>query len=238
MGSQESCSCSNCDICFVRNDSIFSVLTSDEVDELQAEKGTVAFNYGELIFKEKQQPPGIYIILEGNVKIFKNGFDGKEHIVRFAKKGDILGYRSLLSGGKYSCSATAISQTRLCYIPGELLFNLIRKNSSLSFKFMNMLAHDLKTAEENTINMVQKPVRERVAQTVLILKEFYGFEPDNATINISLKRDELASIAGTSRETAIRLLVEFCDDEIIMMTGRKIKIQNLEKLTKIANQSF
>ena len=103
---------------------------------------------------------------------------------------------------------------------------------------MNMLAHDLKTAEENTINMVQKPVRERVAQTVLILKEFYGFEPDNATINISLKRDELASIAGTSRETAIRLLVEFCDDEIIMMTGRKIKIQNLEKLTKIANQSF
>ncbi|MEO6904339.1 MAG: Crp/Fnr family transcriptional regulator [Bacteroidia bacterium] len=238
MESQEKNCCSDCNLCFVQTDSIFSILTLAEMDELQADKSTVSFNYGELIFKEKLHPSGIYIILEGSVKIFKNGFEGKEHIVRFSKKGDILGYRSLLSGGKYSCSATAISNTRLCYLSGELIFKLIKNNPELSLRFMNLLAHDLKIAEQNTINMVQKPVRERIAQTLLLLKEFYGFELDNATINISLKRDELASIAGTSRETAIRLLFEFCDDEIISITGRKIKIYNLDKLIKIANQSF
>lgn len=230
--------CLDCNICLVRSDSVFSVLSQQETEELQRSKGHLIFNYGELIFKEGQYPNGIYIITQGKVKISKFGFEGREQIVRFATVGDILGYRSLISEEKYSCTAAAVSETHLCYLSQEVISKYLRSNPELGFQFMKLLATDLRNAEERSIRMAQKPVRERIAEAIILLKEVYGYEEDNSTININLKRDEIAGLAGTVRETATRLLSEFCEDEIIVVNGRKIKILDLNKLEKSANHSF
>jgi CRP/FNR family transcriptional regulator, polysaccharide utilization system transcription regulator len=230
--------CSECNVCNVRSDSVFSVLPEAEIEELQRVKKYITFASGELIFKERQQPNGIYIITDGKVKISKCGYEGREHIVRFATAGSILGYRSLLGGECYTCSASAISETHLCFIPGEIIFKLIRQNPELGIQFIKKLADDLKNAENASIRLAQKPVRERIAAAILTLKDVYGFEPDKETLNISLRRDEIAGIAGTSRETATRLLQEYCAEKIISLSGRKIKITNIGKLIKDANISF
>lgn len=230
--------CVDCNKCNARDESIFNVLKADEIESLQNVKNHLQFNYGELIFKEGQFPSGIYIILSGKVKISKSGFEGREYIGRFAKEGDILGYRALISDEQYSCSASAIAATHLCYIPKDYLLQQIRNSPELAIQFMKLLANDLRQSEERAIRMAQKPVRERVAESILILKEVYGFEEDNATININLKRDEIAGIAGTVRETATRLLSELCHDEIIVLSGRKIKIVDMHKLNENANYSF
>lgn len=206
--------------------------------ELENAKNYISYDDGELIFKEKQQPFGIYIIQEGQVKISKYGFEGREYIVRFAKKGNIIGYRSFLSNERYSCSATAISDTQVCFIAGDIILGLISNNAALGLLFMKHLANDLKHAEEKAISIAQKPARERVAESILTLKQIYGYEQEGSVINISLKRDEVASIAGTSRETVVRLLSEFCDEAILHLNGRKIQILDLAKLTNIANKSF
>ncbi len=229
--------CSTCNLCFVRKDSVFSVLTQDEIDIVEAAKSIIVFNDNELIFKERQHSFGIYIIVEGKVKISKYGFEGKEYIVRFATRGNIIGYRSFLGGECYSCSATAISKTELCFLPGEVILKLIRKNPELGLQFMKYLAKDLRGAEDKAISIAQKHVRERVAEAILILKDIYGYEQDN-TINARLKRDEIASIAGTSRETVIRLLSEYNEEKILLIQGRKISILDLESLIQHSNRSF
>lgn len=230
--------CTECHHCSIRQGSIFSALNSEEVSELQTEKNHLIFNHGELIFKEGQFPSGMYIVTKGKVKISKYGFEGREQIMRFAKEGDILGYRAMVSEEQYSCSALAVTETQLCFFSKKFINQAMRANPHLGSNFMKLLARDLKMAEEKSLQLAQKTVRERVAESILILKEVYGLEDDNSTLKINLKRDEIASIAGTVRETATRLLSEFCDDNIILMDGRKIKILDISRLERRANSSF
>ncbi len=238
MRNSDTNNCSACNLCFARADSVFSVLTVDELYELEIAKNYISYSDGELIFKEKQRPFGIYIIQEGQVKVSKYGFEGREYIVRFAKKGNIIGYRSFFSNDNYSCSATAISETQVCFISGEVILNLITKNAKLGIQFMKHLANDLKAAEDKAISIAQKPARERIAESIIILKDIYGYEQEGYVINISLKRDEIASIAGTSRETVVRILSEYSDEKILHLSGRKIQILDIKRLITNANKSF
>ncbi len=87
------------------------------------------------------------------------------------------------------------------------------------------------------MNMVQKQVRERIAETLLMLKEFFGLESDNATINTVLTRENIGNIAGTTTETAIRTLSDLSKKKTIDLIGKKIKILDVKELIKIANLS-
>ena len=158
--------------------------------------------------------------------------------MRFAKKGNIIGYRSFFNGEPYSCSATAISKTLVCFIPGDVILDLMKRNYKLALQFVKHLAQDLKAAEEKSISIAHKPVRERVAESIIILKDIYGFEQNNTIVDISLKRDEIASISGTSRETVTRLLSEYNEEKILLVEGRKIRILDMPRLQAIAYRSF
>ena len=100
---------------------------------------------------------------------------------------------------------------------------------------MQLLSNDLKKAEIQLTHLAQKPVRERMAEAILFIKETYGFEKDEKTIDAVFSREDIANIVGTATETAIRLLSEFNKDGVIHLTGKKIEILNLQKLIKIAN---
>ncbi len=100
---------------------------------------------------------------------------------------------------------------------------------------MKMLSDDLKKAEMQITHLAQKPVRERVAEALLFIKETYGFEEDGKTIDATFSREDIANIVGTATETAIRLLSEMNKDKIIQLAGKKIVITDLPKLIKTAN---
>ena len=95
---------------------------------------------------------------------------------------------------------------------------------------MRLLSHDLASAERRMVEMVQKPVRERVAEALLMLKEVYGFEEDNKTLSVILTREDIGNLVGTTTETAIRILSDFKEENIIVFDKKKIVIQNLPKL--------
>lgn len=178
---------------------------------------------------------GLYCINSGKVKLSQSGADGKDQIIRLAKDGDVLGYRALLSGDRYSNSATALDDSNICFIPKEVFFKLIEKNASLSLQVMRMLSENLKNAQQRITDMAQKPVRERLAEALLFLKETYGFEDDGVTLNVPVSREDLANMAGTATETTIRLLSDYKQEGMLELPGRKIKITNLPKLVKVAN---
>src|SRR5581483_8464996 len=130
----------------------------------------------------------------------QNGTDGKEHIMHLAKTGDVMGYRAILSGDKYSCSAVAMETSSVCFIPSNYFIGMVEKDARFAFKIIHLFSDELKTAEHSITDMAQKTVKERLAQSILLLKESYGFEPDGCTIDISITREEIASIVGTARE--------------------------------------
>ncbi|HQV00201.1 MAG: Crp/Fnr family transcriptional regulator [Bacteroidia bacterium] len=224
-----------CHQCQVRFKSVFCDLGKEDLDTINNNKGCNTYQKGQIIFYEDAIPHGLFCINNGKVKVSQAGEAGKEQIVRLAKEGDILGYRALLSGEKYSCSATALDTTSICFIPKQTFFGLIDKNANLSKEILKLLSHDLRKAEHKITDLAQKPVRERLAEALLFLKETYGLEPDDATLDVVLSREEIANIVGTATETTIRLLSEFKQDKMIDLKGKKITFLNLPSLIKTAN---
>lgn len=223
-----------CRHCSNRFNSVFCKTEHDKMAEINASKICASYKKGEIIFKEGSFASGVFCINKGKIKVSMLGDEGREQIIRLAKPGDIIGYKALLSGDRYSASAVAIDDTNICFVPKDIFIQILKKDAALSFEMMKILSDELRNAEEKITHLAQKPVRERMAETILFLKETYGIDADE-NINVLLSREEIANIVGTATETAIRLLSEFNKDKLIELSGRRIKITDLNKLVKVAN---
>ncbi|HEY4797953.1 MAG TPA: Crp/Fnr family transcriptional regulator [Bacteroidia bacterium] len=227
----------DCQICENRYRSIFCNLNKVELAEINEGKGCTSYKKGQLIFKQGSYPHGLYCVNSGKIKLYQLAENGREQIVRLAKSGDVLGYRTLLSGEQYTASAETIEECSICFIPKQVFFKFLETNTSLSMQVMKLLANDLKNAEHKVTDLAQKPVRERMAEALLYLKEVYGVEKDNATINVVMRREDIANIAGTATETAIRILADFKEESLVEFVGKKIKIVKQQELIHLANIS-
>lgn len=223
--------------CNARYKSIFCKLSKDDVILLNDKKECGQYKKGDVIFEEGHNAHGIYCMNNGKVKISQLGDEGKEQILNLAKDGDILGYRSVLTNEPYSVTATAIEDSSVCHIPKSLFYGMIEKNSNLAMEIIKILSDDIKIAEKNITDIAQKPVKERIAEALLFIRETYGFKDDSETLNVNLTREEIANIVGTATETTIRVLSEMKKHSILDLKGRSIKILNANELIKIANVS-
>jgi len=225
----------SCESCRSRIDSVFCNLSEDDLANLSKQKHCNYYQKGQTVFTEGNTPSGLYCVNNGKIKISHFGFEGKEQIIRLAKDGDILGYRALISGESYSATATVFEESKICFIPKELFFDLLKTNSEITKGVMLLLASELKDAENKITNLAQKPVIERLAEALLMLKEYYGYGDDDNSLNITITREEIANIVGTATETAIRLLSELKKEGIIELSGKKITILKNSSLIKLAN---
>ncbi len=223
-----------CEICSLESGSLFKHLTPEEVDILNFEKDFRQYKRGDILYQEGNRISGFFCINSGIIKVFKTGFDGKEQIIRFAKMGDIIAYRSVLSNELACTSAKVIEDCQVCFIPSEILTKFITTNPSYSLELLKLACHELGEANSFITDIAQKTVRERLAEILLLLVHDFGLD-DEQFLNISLTREELANIVGTATESVIRLLSEFKSDKLVELNGRKIKILNTNGLEKISN---
>jgi CRP-like cAMP-binding protein len=213
---------------------LFKKLTEDEFTRLNYEKTCSVYKKGTIIYREGSRLTGFFCVTSGIIKIFKTGIDGKEQIIRFAKKGEIIAYRSLLSQELACTTAKVIEEATLCHIPYQTLLYLIQSNWQFSHHMLQIVCRELREANDYITDIAQKTVRERLAEVLLLLKENFDLDNQN-TLQISLTREELANMVGTATESVIRLLSEFKSDQIIELQGRKIKFLDIPSLTRIAN---
>ena len=222
-----------CELCLSRRKSMFNGVPSDALCVLSEHKSTMEHNKGQVLFLEGTQPMGLFCISEGKVKIYKTDDSGREQIVRLAQEGDFLGYRALLSGETYNSSATILENAKVCFIPKSSFTDLISKDQGFQNKLMQAVCHDLGIMEQKMADMANKTVRQRLATTLLMLKNSYGIDGDEKTeIDIALTREDLSKIVGTATETLIRLLSDFKKDGLIDLEGKKISILNERALAK------
>ncbi len=223
-----------CGKCALETGSIFKHLSPDEVDLINFEKEFRTYKRGEILYNEGSRISGFYCINYGIVKVFKTGFDGKEQIIRFAKPGDIIAYRSVLSNEVACTSAKVIEDCRVCFIPADILISFVKINSDFAHELLKLACHELGEANSFITDIAQKTVRERLAEVLLLLVNEFGLDNQNY-LQISLTREELANIVGTATESVIRLLSEFKTDKLVELNGRKIRIMNRKGLEKINN---
>ncbi|WP_035673405.1 Crp/Fnr family transcriptional regulator [Flavobacterium sp. 83] len=224
---------SKCEQCIVREFSSLKALTKDELIKLSDCKTSHIIKKGEVIFEEGENVNGIYCIKDGICKLTKLSPNGKDHIVKLVTKGELLGQRSMISDEPVNLSAVALEDMEVCFIPKSEVMGYFDKNNQFSMNVMKTICGDLKEADDHMVNLAQKTVKERLAETLLYLHDTFGKNEDNS-LKIQLSRDELASMIGTATESCIRLLSDFNKLGLIELSGKKIVLKEINKLKKIA----
>ncbi|KAA6347226.1 CRP-like cAMP-activated global transcriptional regulator [termite gut metagenome] len=192
------------------------------------------YKKNETIYCENEVPQYLMCLLKGKAKIFKDGVGGRSQIIRLVKPVEYFGYRAYFANEKYVTTAATVESSLLCLIPMDAITTLLAQNSNLSMFFIKQLSVDLGIADERTVNLTQKHIRGRLAESLLFLKEGYGLEEDGSTLSIYLSREDLANLSNMTTSNAIRTLSNFANEKLITIDGRKIKLIDEERLKKIS----
>jgi CRP-like cAMP-binding protein len=225
-----------CTLCPGKEHSLFEDLPREDLDQLSQHKTCIRYKKGQTLFYEGTRPMGLFCINSGKVKVYKISSEGKEQILKLAKPGDFLGYRALISEEFYNSSATVIEEGAICYIPKSDFLEILQKNPSFFRKMAKRVAQELGLMEQKLVTIAQKSVRERLAATLIMLKETYGMDGEESDlIDIALSREDLANIIGTATETVIRLLSDFKTQKLISLQGKKIKVLDQKGLVREAD---
>ncbi len=209
-------------------------LTPEQREHLTENLTVYTFKKNEAIYSEGEFPTQFMCLLSGKVKIFKNGVSGRNQIIRVIKPVEYFAYRAYFAHQEDLTAAAAFEPSTIAMIPMTTITKLVSWNNDLAWFFIKQLSVDLGVADERTVNLTQKHIRGRLAESILFLKESYGLEEDGCTLSIYLSREDLASLSNMTTSNAIRTLTNFAAEKIIAIDGRKIKIISEDKLEKIS----
>lgn len=213
---------------------IWSILSSEE-KRLVTDNLTVhSFKKSQLIYAEGDEPENLWVLLKGKVKKTKEGVGGRVQILRLIRPVQYFGYRAHFAQELYVSSAAAFESSLLGAIPLKIVDDLITKNNDLAWFFIRQLSHDLGGSDTKIVNLTQKHIRGRLAEALIVLRDHYGYEDDNATLKIYMAREDLANLSNMTTSNAIRTLSTFVTEKIIVVDGRRIKILNEPMLRKIS----
>jgi len=189
-----------------------------------------SFKKGELICKEGELIDGMYFLTSGAAKVHKQWGNAHENIIRFARAGDVLGFRGM-SDNTFAISATALEDCNTCFIPNEHVKASFPVNPNLSIQFMQLYANELQLAEMRMNNLANLDVKGRISGALLSLHQKFG-EDNKGHLRLRISRQDIASYAGTTYETLFRVFSIWIAKGIIKTEGKSIKICKLGELKK------
>jgi CRP-like cAMP-binding protein len=224
---------SKCEQCIIRQFNTLKHLTKDELVRISACKTSKIIKKGEVIFEEGEHINGVFCIKDGVCKVSKMSENGRNQIVDLIKKGDLIGHRSLISDETSNLTAVALSDLEICFIPKEEIIKDLEKNPNFTMGVLKDMAKTLKLADNVIVDMAQKTVKQRLAETLLNLHKKFGIK-ENGSLDIYLSREDIANIIGTATESAIRMLSGFKKEKLKSFHGKEIEILDSKNLEKIA----
>jgi CRP/FNR family transcriptional regulator len=207
----------------LRKSFIFSGLSEDELTELAGLAIERSFAPGEFIFWEEDAPEWFYIVAEGRVKILKHSSLGKEFIIAFFSPGEMFGEVAVFEDKPYPASAQATVETKVLGIKKEDFLSFLAQRPQVALRIISVLGGRLREAQSRLQDLAGERVEQRLARTLLMLSAKLGS-------TLPFTRQEIADMAGTTTETAIRFMSRLKDGGIIRSVRGKITILNETKL--------
>ncbi len=202
---------------------IFSGLSHDELKVLADLAVERRFPAGEFILWEGDAPEFFYVVAEGRVKIVKHSSTGKDFIIAFFNPGEMFGEVAVFQNKPYPASAQAATDVSvLCINRGEFL-SFLAGHPEVSLAIITVLGGRLRDAQNRLKDLAAERVERRLCRLLLMLSEKLGN-------TLPFTRQEIADMAGTTTETAIRFTTQLKERKIIHTVRGKITILNAEKL--------
>ncbi len=202
---------------------IFSGLNDDELGELADLATERSFTPNEFIFWDGDAPEWFYIVAEGKVKVLKYSSSGREFIIAFFGPGEIFGEVAVFENKPYPASAQAVAKTKVVGIKREHFLSFLANRPQVALRIINVLGGRLREAQGRLRDLAGERVEQRLASVLLMLSAKRG-------PTLPFTRQEIADMAGTTTETAIRVISHLKDREIIRSVRGKVIILNEEKL--------
>ena len=206
----------------------------EELQNLSLDREIRNFKKKDIVFEEGQGARWLYFVVKGSIKTYQINSFGKELITHIFRDGDFFGYYPLLTDKNYATNAMAMEDTVLRLVPKNDFTLLLFNNRDFAAQFIKMIAARASDTEKQLIDLAYSSVRKKVANALLSLKSS-SLGQDSQKLLFTCSRDDLASLAGTAKETVIRTLSDFKSENILELEGSQIQILDLSKLESMQN---
>lgn len=221
----------NCESCSLRSSGYFCDLAPKALKDLSAVRSGSTYPEGAVLFVEKQDPRGVFLLCEGEVKLSISASSGKTLILRIAKPGEVLGLMSVLSGTPYEVTAETIRPCQIAYINREDFLRLIAKHPEITER---ALAH-LSTLYNGVCEQLRtvglsSSAPEKMARLLVEWSSNGKTTPEGTQLTVPLTHEEIAEFIGSTRETVTRTLGDFKTKKLVSIHGSTMTIRNLAAL--------
>ncbi len=209
---------------------IFSELhpkTLEKITQVGARQKYVKDN---IILMEEEAGSALFVIISGKVKIARSSGDGREVILSILNESDFFGEMAILDGQTRSASVIALEDSELFIIQRNQFLELLRTHPEISIALLNELSSRLRSADLKIKSLTLKDAEGKVAIVILQLADEQGkIKQGIVEIEKLPLQQDLANMAGTSRETISRTLHTFVKKGLLELEGNKLRILNYEK---------
>jgi CRP-like cAMP-binding protein len=227
---------SYCQTCTVKNCIMLKSFGQEEHHLYKPYKHHYEFKKGELIFREGDEINGLYFIQSGVIKLEMNAETERPFILRLVGAGQTMGHRFLSYTGLQPYSASAVEDSRVCFIELGFFKNLMQKNELLQEEIRKIFLREIRTTEVKLLQIAQQTVREKVAGILVHLAETYNYKQIGMGIRVHVDRQEMADLAGTTKEQVSRILADFDHEQLIRFRAKHFKYIAVDKLRQIAER--
>lgn len=210
---------------------LFKGLSADELGQLERISEARDYDKGEMLFLEGTAGVGFYVVVQGQVKVYKMSFDGREQILHILGPGDPLGEVPVFAGTTYPANAQAMSRANLRFFPRNKLIELYRESPSLAMNMLAVLSRRLREFTVMIENLSLKEIPQRLA-TYLVHQQ--SLKPVSARVKLSVTKGVLSNILGASQETLSRVLGKMSQEGLIEVQGKEISLLDMERLKRLA----
>lgn len=220
---------------YLKRTPVFAGMSEVELEEIAPLLVERKLRKNTVVFHEGDPASAFYLVKTGRVKIYKISSDGREQVLAILGDGQIFGDVPTFDGGPYPATAATMADSEIYLIRRQDLLEVVRRHPDIAIKVIAVLGQRLRQALELVRDLSFKQVPHRMAGLLLKLGEEYGEETENGLlITLSLSRQDLADIVGTSRETVTRELKKMERAGLLAIDRRHITITDREGLTSWA----
>jgi CRP/FNR family cyclic AMP-dependent transcriptional regulator len=209
---------------------IFSDLEKETIDRILTIGTTKSYPKDSYILMEEGTGTAMFVIISGKVKVSRTSADGREVILSILGEFDFFGEMAILDGLSRSASVIAMADSELFIIQREQFLDLLKEFPEIAINLLQELTQRLRTADSKIKALSLKDAEGKVASVILQLAEDLGtIKQGVVEIEKLPLQQDLANMAGTSRETISRTLHSFAKKGQVELEGSKLRILNFEK---------
>jgi CRP/FNR family transcriptional regulator, cyclic AMP receptor protein len=225
-----------CMTCKMRGTGFFCQLPSCSVKDFDAIKSTATYPKGALLFVEKQEARGVYVLCEGEVKLSISSPEGKTLIVRIARAGELLGLMAAMARQPYEVTAETIRPCQVAFVRQDDFLRFLGNHPETSEAVVKQMSAQYRGACEQLRTVgLSASAQEKLARLLLTWSEGMQETKQGTRIKLPLTHEEIAEFIGSSRETVTRTLSDFRERHLVAIQGATVVIPDRAALESFAN---